>query len=78
MLSADGEPSGGMLVAMMVDLLCPGCHGKNVGKVGTGQFYCWDCFIEFQVSSRGTRLFRVESDGELSRIEQSVGHEVVS
>ncbi|MDA8199061.1 MAG: hypothetical protein M0Z54_06480 [Thermaerobacter sp.] len=67
-------------MAMMPDVLCPGCRGKNVGKVGTGQFYCWDCYIEFQVSARGTRLYRVESDGELSRIErlEGLGHEVVS
>jgi ribosomal protein L37AE/L43A len=51
------------------DPLCPNCRGRNVGKVGTGQFYCWDCFIEFAVGQRGVRMYRVEMDGELSRIE---------
>lgn len=52
-----------------MDMRCPGCQGRNIGKVGTGQFYCWDCFIEFAVSSRGLKMYRVEPDGELSRIE---------
>jgi ribosomal protein L37AE/L43A len=54
---------------MPVDPRCPICQGHNVGKVATGQFYCWDCFIEFSVGARGVRLYRVEPDGELSRIE---------
>ena len=45
------------------------CTGRNVGKVGTGQFYCWDCYIEFALSAGGLKLYRVESDGELSRVE---------
>lgn len=48
---------------------CPMCLGRNVGKVGTGQYYCWDCFIEFSLSHRGVRMYRVEADGELLRIE---------
>ncbi|MCL8207635.1 MAG: hypothetical protein K6V97_06135 [Actinomycetia bacterium] len=52
---------------------CPACRGKNVGRVGTGQFYCWDCFVEFAVSARGLRLYRVEIDGELSRIDTAEG-----
>jgi hypothetical protein len=58
-----------------VDPICPGCQGRNVGKVGTGQYYCWECFIEFQVGHRGTRMYRVEADGELSRIEPDAGLE---
>lgn len=61
-----------------MDMRCPGCQGRNVGKVGTGQFYCWDCFIEFSVSARGLRLYRVELDGELSRLESAETAEVVS
>jgi len=47
---------------------CPGCRGKNVGKVGTGQYYCWDCFIEFSVGARGVRMYEVSEDGELARL----------
>lgn len=48
---------------------CPRCAGRNVGRVGSGQFYCWDCFIEFAVSYRGIRMYQVGIDGELSRID---------
>ncbi len=54
---------------MDMDPLCPACQGKNVGRVGTGQYYCWECFIEFQMGHKGVRMYRVEPDGELSRIE---------
>ena len=52
-------------------LRCPSCQGRSVGKVGTGQYYCWDCFIEFAVSARGLRVYRVEVDGELSRLDNA-------
>lgn len=51
------------------DPVCPACQGRNVGRVGTGQYYCWDCFIEFVMGAKGLRLYRVEPDGELSRID---------
>lgn len=63
---------------VVVDPMCPLCQGRNVGKVGTGQFYCWECFIEFQMSHRGVRMYRVESDGELSKIEPETGLEGVT
>jgi ribosomal protein L37AE/L43A len=62
----------------MTDPLCPACQGRNVGRVGTGQYYCWECFIEFSLSSRGLRMFRVEADGELSRIEDCGPEGVIS
>lgn len=58
---------------MDFDPPCPQCTGKNVGRVGTGQYYCWDCFIEFSVTHHGVRMYRVEVDGELSRIEPDIG-----
>lgn len=53
------------------DPLCPHCSARNVGRVGTGQYYCWDCFIEFSINQRGIRMYRVEPDGELSRMEDA-------
>lgn len=63
---------------METEPLCPSCTGRNVGKVGTGQFYCWDCFIEFSLGQRGVRMFRVEVDGELSRIDPTGMEEMLS
>lgn len=44
---------------------CPHCGSRGIGKVGTGQYYCWDCCIEFAVTKDGIRLFRVDDEGEL-------------
>ena len=63
---------------MEKDPLCPSCQGRNVGRVGTGQYYCWDCYIEFAFSHKGVRMFRVESDGELSRIDPDTLEGVVT
>ena len=61
----------------MTEWRCPGCHGKNVGKVGSGQFYCWDCCIEYSVTGRGSRLYEVLPDGELVRLQNAGGLEQV-
>ncbi|HEY3314306.1 MAG TPA: hypothetical protein VGL40_03355 [Bacillota bacterium] len=37
-----------------------------MGKVGTGQYYCWDCFIEFSLSGKGgPHLYRIDPEGTL-------------
>lgn len=63
---------------MGIEPPCPQCGGRNVGKVGTGQFFCRECYIEFAVNQRGVRMYRVELDGELSRIEGDSGLEGVA
>ncbi|MDW7673155.1 MAG: hypothetical protein SCK28_01340 [Bacillota bacterium] len=44
---------------------CPICQGKAVGKVGTNQFYCWDCFVEFTTNSHGVQVYEVDEEGNL-------------
>jgi len=44
---------------------CPVCNGKTVGKVGQGQFYCWNCFVEYQLRGDETKVFSVAEDGSL-------------
>ncbi len=44
---------------------CPICGGKTVGKVGIGQYFCWNCFIEYQVQGDNVKIFSVEEDGTL-------------
>ncbi|MHB8927965.1 MAG: hypothetical protein ACYC9Q_09980 [Bacillota bacterium] len=36
-----------------------------MGKVGTGQYYCWDCFIEFTVGKGRPHLYRIDREGTL-------------
>ncbi|ABZ84426.1 conserved hypothetical protein [Heliomicrobium modesticaldum Ice1] len=45
---------------------CPVCGGKQVGKVGVNQFYCWNCFIEF---NERNEIFEVAEDGSLMALE---------
>lgn len=48
---------------------CPNCNCRDIGKIGTNQFYCWDCFVEFSVAiDGGVKLFNVEEDGSLSQM----------
>ncbi|MFD2169241.1 hypothetical protein [Tumebacillus lipolyticus] len=44
---------------------CPHCNCRDIGKIGTNQFYCWGCFMEFCVSGEEVKLYQVEEDGSL-------------
>lgn len=44
---------------------CPLCNSVDIGKVGTNQYYCWHCLIEFAVRSGEINIYYVEDDGSL-------------
>lgn len=44
---------------------CPNCQCRDFGKIGTNQYYCWGCFLEFSISGSEVKLYRVEEDGTL-------------
>ncbi len=44
---------------------CPVCGGVQVGKVGNDQYYCWNCFVEFNTSKGKISLYEVAEDGSL-------------
>lgn len=45
---------------------CPICRTQDTGKVGTNQYYCWQCLLEFCLSPHSEpRIFYVEEDGSL-------------
>ena len=44
---------------------CPVCGGRTIGKVGAGQYYCWDCCVEFGLGKKGIQVYRLEEDGTL-------------
>lgn len=47
-------------------LSCPNCDCKDIGKIGTNQYYCWRCFVELSVSGdKITSIYQVEEDGSL-------------
>ena len=46
---------------------CPVCSSKRaIGKVGSEQYYCWDCCVEFIVRGEETTVFNVQPDGTLT------------
>ncbi len=45
--------------------LCPLCHNNTVGKIGSKQFYCRECFIEFSIQENKISVYEVCDDGTL-------------
>jgi len=50
-------------------LRCPNCNSKDIGKIGSHQFYCWGCFIELTVNGDKMSVYQVEEDGTLSSLD---------
>ncbi len=50
---------------------CPVCNGNAVGKVGVEQYYCWNCFIEFNTLKEDVQIFNVEEDGSLVSVAET-------
>lgn len=48
---------------------CPNCNSKDIGKIGSHQFYCWSCFIELTVKDEKMSVYQVEEDGTLSSLD---------
>ncbi|MBX5436656.1 MAG: hypothetical protein IRZ33_05495 [Alicyclobacillaceae bacterium] len=52
---------------------CPHCNCRDVGKIGANQFYCWGCFMEFNVAGEEVRVYEVAEDGSLVAVEPVQG-----
>lgn len=50
---------------------CPVCRGLQVGRVANDQYYCWNCFLEFNFNAGKVNLFEVAEDGSLVAIEKA-------
>lgn len=49
---------------------CPNCNCRDVGKVASNQFYCWECFVMFSFDHRQRpQLFEVDPEGTLVALE---------
>lgn len=48
---------------------CPNCNGRNIGKIGPQQFYCWTCYIEMAIVNNELTIHQVEADGSLSSLD---------
>ncbi|WP_048600420.1 hypothetical protein [Rubeoparvulum massiliense] len=51
-------------------ITCPNCGSIDTGRVGTNQYYCWHCFVEFeQTGTTAKHIYQVEEDGSLSSLD---------
>lgn len=53
----------------MSEVKCPNCSSRDIGKIGSHQFYCWGCFIELTVNGGKMSVYQVEEDGTLSSLD---------
>lgn len=53
----------------ILEMKCPNCRSKDVGKIGVNQYYCWNCFIEMTLSEGIINTHQVEEDGSLSSLD---------
>ena len=44
---------------------CPRCNKLEYGQVGNGQYYCWNCCLEFHGEPGRWRVYALEEDGSL-------------
>jgi|GEM_PF-861850 len=44
---------------------CPVCGGRLLGRIGTGQFFCWDCCAQFSRSGPRLRVWAIDDEGAL-------------
>jgi DNA-directed RNA polymerase subunit RPC12/RpoP len=52
---------------------CPGCGSRAVGQIGTRQYFCWECCVEFSRQNNGQlELFNVLADGTLEAVQGAV------
>lgn len=58
-----------------VELICPNCRSKDIGKIGINQYYCWNCFIELSLSKGIIHTHQVEEDGSLSSLDDLFSEE---
>ena len=46
-------------------MICPVCVGRQIGKVGVEQYYCWNCCIEFNSNTDKVVVYDLDEDGAL-------------
>ncbi|WP_067930949.1 hypothetical protein [Alicyclobacillus kakegawensis] len=52
---------------------CPHCNCRDVGRIGANQYYCWGCFMEFNVAGEEVKVYEVAEDGSLVAVDQLEG-----
>lgn len=57
---------------------CPLCNSIDTGKVGTDQYYCWNCLIEFTTKGpSGFTAYYVDEEGTLVSLSEMAQNSLV-
>jgi hypothetical protein len=46
-------------------MVCAVCGSRQIGKIGADQYFCWDCYVEFNSGSNQVKVYDLEEDGTL-------------
>ncbi|WP_181350568.1 hypothetical protein [Thalassobacillus sp. CUG 92003] len=47
---------------------CPNCQSSQLGRIGSKQYYCWNCCLELSVEEDKININQIEEDGSLSSL----------
>ncbi len=50
------------------NVVCPVCNGKDVGKIGENQYFCWNCHVEFNTAAE---VYMISEEGNLTKVSAS-------
>ncbi|NLX91335.1 MAG: hypothetical protein GXZ07_07075 [Firmicutes bacterium] len=42
---------------------CPVCGSNNTGKIGSSEYYCANCLLEFSKSGRKVQYYYIDEEG---------------
>lgn len=52
-------------------LVCPVCGQHEIGRIGTDQYYCWNCCVELVVRNDSVKVFQIDTEGALVAYDQA-------
>lgn len=46
-------------------MFCPLCSGTTMGRVGSNQYFCSECYLEFSFNKDDITVYKIDDDGGL-------------
>lgn len=44
---------------------CPVCNSREVGIIGEGRYFCWQCHVEF---NKAAEIYIISMEGRLTKV----------
>jgi len=48
-----------------IKMICPLCKGTTLGKVGSNQYFCSECLLEFYRNETNITMYSIDDTGDL-------------